>query len=381
MESKKIGIVVMFKMDNGGGAPRVVVDLIKSLNEFGYEVQILTPWKLDYEKISEIFEPIKIEKEYNLSSWGRKFAIGRNISRKLMKGQFNKMVEDVDLVIDVDGGVLDNYLPKNKRYIIWRISGIESDSGGWENRSLKQKMKSFIKKIIEDREVLPSDRDIYAVDDWTRRGLIEEWNLQPAELCLYPEIKTDHFSYKKIKKDQIIILGRISPNKRLDESIRVFAKGAKNSDYKLIVLGGATSDSGEYISYLKSVAEEEEILDKIEFVVNPSFEKLKSIVEESKILIECQRNISLTMTSIECLAAGVIVLVHRNGGTYREVLDNGKYGVGFESIDEGAERLEKIIGNLGEKKINVGKLVDRSRFFSGDNFRERLGEILVTNGL
>ena len=381
MESKKIGIVVMFKMDAGGGAPRVVVDLIKSLNEFGYSVQILTPWKLDHEKIREIFEPISIDKEYNLENWKINFAKGRNLSRKLMKNKFIEMAEDVDLIIDVDGGILHNYLPNEKNYVIWRISGVESDTSEWENRNWKQKIKVFVKYLVEGEEKLPKEHGIYAVDDWTRRSMIEEWNLSPKKLCLYPEIKTDHFSYNKKKINQVIILGRISPNKRLDESIKVFARGAKYSNYSLVVIGGMIGDSEEYINYLKKIAEREGIIDKIEFIGNPSFDRLKSVVEESKILIECQRDISLTMTSIECLAAGVVVLVHRNGGTYTEVLDNGKYGVGFDSVEEGAERLNKLIGKLDEKRIKSKKLVDRAKFFSGEKFKERLGEILVTNGL
>ena len=113
----------------------------------------------------------------------------------------------------------------------------------------------------------------------------------------------------------------------------------------------------------------------------PSFEKLKETVEQSKILIECQRDISLTMTSIECLAAGVIVLVHKNGGTYIEVLENGKYGFGFETIEEGAEKLKKIIKTLENKKLNQEKLVHRAEFFSEEKFKERLKKILKENDI
>ena len=118
-----MGIVVMFKINSGGGGPRVVVDLIKALNNFGYGVYFFSPWKLDFKKIEELFEPITIKKEYFLSTQKNRFCIEPNLSRKLMRKEFIKMAEDVDFIIDIDGGILHDYLPRDRKYIIWRISG------------------------------------------------------------------------------------------------------------------------------------------------------------------------------------------------------------------------------------------------------------------
>jgi len=363
-DRKKIGIVVMFKMSGGGGgAPRAVVDLIKALDSMNYAVQFMTPWKLDFEKIEEIYESIDIDREYNLSESKSKFCIEPNLSRKLMKNEFIEMASNVDAIIDIDGGIVHDYLPENKKYMIWRLTGIESkkskwEKSEWEKKSWKMILKSSIKKMITPNlNTLSKIHKIYAVDDWTRKRLINDWNLSPGEIILYPEIKTNEFSINvDKKKNQVIIFGRISPNKRIDESIRVFARGVRDNDYKLIIFGGITPDSGNYIRFLMNIAKEEGVEDRVEFVGNPSFEKLKEIVEESKILIECQRDISLTMTSIECLAAGVIVLVHKNGGTYVEVLDNGKYGIGLESIEEGGEKLKKIIWELEQSLQQLNTL-------------------------
>ncbi|MBS3080454.1 glycosyltransferase family 4 protein [Candidatus Pacearchaeota archaeon] len=381
IKDKKIGIVVMFKIDSGGGGPRVVVDLIKALNSFGYKIHFLTPWKLNHEKIEKLFEPIKIEKEYNAPAYKLKFFVEKNFSRKLMKKEFINMAENVDFIIDVDGGVLDRYLPENKKYIIWRISGIDSETIKEQWKNWKMVVKRFIKKTISPQEkTLPLNKKIYAVDEWTKNLMVEKWHLKPERLCLYPAVKTKDISYKPfLKKNQAIVLGRISPNKMIEESIRIFAIGANENDYKLKIVGGITPDSEDYKEYLENIAKEEGILERLEFIGNPSFDELRKNVEESKILIEAQRNISLTMTSIECLAAGVVVLVYKNGGTYKEVLDNGKYGVGFESIEESGYKLNKIIKGLSINKINPEGFIKRAEFFSEDKFRERLKIILKEN--
>jgi len=378
-----MGIVVMFKINSGGGGPRVVVDLIKALNNFGYGVYFFSPWKLDFKKIEELFEPITIKKEYFLSTQKNRFCIEPNLSRKLMRKEFIKMAEDVDFIIDIDGGILHDYLPRDRKYIIWRISGIEGEESVLKKYGWKIRFKKMIKDwITPHKNTLSKEHGIYAVDDWTNQMLKDRWYLDPQKLCLYPAIKTKDILYKpSIKKNQAIILGRISPNKMIDESIRIFARGAKDSDYTLKIVGGLTPDSEDYKKNLEEIAKEEGILQKIEFVGNPSFDELRKKVEESRILIESQREISLTMTSIECLAAGVVVLVHKNGGTFREVLEQGKYGVGFESIEEGSEKLRKIIQGLEQKKINPHKFIHRAEFFSEENFQNRLKTILKENDM
>lgn len=378
--NKKIGLVVMFRVDQGGGAPRVVVDLVKALNFLGYKVHFLSPWKLNHEKIRELYEEMNIEKEYYLDTFTAKFCIGRNISRKLMKKKFIEMAHTVDLIIDIDGGVLHNYLPENKKYIIWRLSAINPEKSNWEQKNWKRNAKETIRNIFSGDEDTPSkDQRLYAVDDWTRRSLIEKWQLNPEEIILYPAIKTDHFSPYKKKKNQIIVLGRIVPNRLIDNSIRIFARGTREHTFSLIIIGGMSGDSEDYITYLQSVAQEEGVSDKITFIKSPSFEVLKNTVEESKIIIDSQRDISLNMTNIESLAAGVVVLVHKNSGTFLEVLEKGKYGVGFETIEEGVEKLKKIIIALERSKIEKNKFIKRAEFFSEKKFKERLQIILNDN--
>src|SRR3989344_774455 len=383
MEPKKIGIVVMFKLNAGGGAPRVVVDLIKSLNEFGHSVYFLSPWKLDHKRIEEIYEPIPIEKEYNLDEKKKRFALGRNLSRIMIKNEFITMASEVDMIIDVDGGILDRYLPEDKKYVVWRISAINPQKSPWEEKNWKLKIKEIIRKIIEKEEDHPSpNHKIYAVDDWTRESLIKKWRLHPEKLCLYPEIKTHKLSYnKKIKKNQAIILGRIVPNKWVDDSIKIFARGTEGTDYELKIVGGVSPDTEEYIEYLKKVAQDYGVVDKVAFVKNPSFELLKEHLEKSKVVIDSQRDISLTMTAIESLACGTVVLVHKNSGTFKEVLDNGKFGFGFETIAEGARKLKEIIHDLEKNKIDLKLFAKRAEFFSGKKFRERLKQILKAEGI
>ena len=145
---KKIGVVVMFKLDTGGGAPRLIVNLIKDLNLLGHKVFLLTPFELNYQKIEELYEPVKLEKIYNVGKLKRLLSQNSVLGRKLIKKEFLEMIKKVDKIIDIDGGILHSYLPKDfdkSKYIVWRFATIGSESiRNFERKSgLKRKIKDF----------------------------------------------------------------------------------------------------------------------------------------------------------------------------------------------------------------------------------------------
>lgn len=388
---KRIGLIITFNLSSGGGASRVAVDLINSLNVLNYKVYLLTPFKLNYPLLRELYGPFKVSKIYYPSKLKRFFCRESMLARKILKKEFKKLANNVNKIIDIDGGILHDYLPKSfdkSNYIIWRISGVGPEDYSWENKSFKRKVKNLIKeklklKQTEKRHFLKRGYKIYAVDDWTRKKLIKYWKLSPESICLYPEIKTDDFLYKEEqKKDQIIILGRISPNKNIEDSIKIFFKGTEEfKSYNLVILGGITNESESYIKFLRKVIHEKGDLKRVKIIKQPSFENLKEVVLDSKVIIDSQRNISLTMTSIESMAAGNIVLAHKTGGTYLEVLNNGEYGYGFENIEEGGEKLGEIIKKLENKELDQKRSIQRADFFSKENFIKRLKQILEEDGI
>ena len=147
---KKVGIVAMPDISTGGGFPKVVRDLIVGLNELGKKVYFLSPFKLDLDKIAKFYGPIKVTKEYNnypIQGIRLKFYRENIIARKLIKKRFQKLIKEVDLVIDMDGKVLHNYIPQGygDKYIIWRVSPAKSDLDKFSNlhRSTKRKIKDL----------------------------------------------------------------------------------------------------------------------------------------------------------------------------------------------------------------------------------------------
>jgi len=386
-KDKKIGIVVMFRIDEGGGAPRIIVDLIKDLNLLGWKVFLFNPFKLNFQKIKEMYGPIKIEKAYNVGNLKRLFCKNSLLGRKVIKKEFLKMVNEVDKVIDIDGGIIHNYLPKDfdkSRYFVWRFAAIETKSikNVKKMKSLNRKIKDFIKKILgleqsKTKNALSKKYKIYPIDEWTKRRLIERWNFSPEEPLIHSIHTEEHLYTGPKNKDQIAVLARLAPNKMIEDSIKVFYLGTKKyPNYKMVIFGGATSDSKNYLKFLNDLIKKLNIQDRVKIIQSPSSKKCIELLQESKVFIDSQRDISLTMGPVEAMAAGCIILTHKSGGTYQETLQYGKFGFGFETLEEGGRELEKILDKLKKGEIDNKKSIKRADFVSEKSFMKRLKEVL-----
>jgi len=384
MSNKKIGLVVMGRIDVGGGYPRVIYDMIKVLNQIGKEVYLLTPFNPDMQKVQEFYGKIEIKKLYCLKGLRKTLGLNDILRRWIMKREFLKMAKDVDFIIDVDGRIMDEYLPKSfdkNKYVIWAVSGITSkplqNNHLLEFKSFRDILKFSSESLFGFFVKLPNKQTkIYPLDKWTK-NMFNGLGLNLKEF-LYPPIQTKLFKFlgKKNKK-QIVILGRIDPWKNIEDSIRIFDEGTKdNLEYNLVIIGGVAPTSREYILKLEELIDKLGIKARVKIIKNPSFEEIIKQLKNSEIVIDSQKEVNITMTSIEAMAAGCVVLAHKRGGTYTEVLENGKYGFGFKSIEEGAKKLKEIIDKLKAKGINNKESVKRAENFSLEKFEERLKKII-----
>ncbi len=380
----KIGIVAMPRISVGGGFPRATRDLIAALDEMGKEVVLLTPFHVNMDKIAELYGPIKLKKIIYPHKLATFFSRDDMLGRKLIKREFKRLANEVDFIIDLDGCVLHNSLPGDfdrNRYVIWRLSCINPETYKLQKVKdpkvlLKMLTKRTIKKMITRKKDIPRGVRIYPVDEWTEREIIKFWKIQPEKMCLYPEIKVEEFNPNKKKKDQAVILGRIASNKEINKSIEIFHEGTRNfPDYKLVVIGGTTPDSKNYLVELRSLIKKLKIEKKVIIRLDPSFEEIKRVLGESKVIIDSQIGTSMNMPVIEAMASGCIPIMRKYSGTYMEILANGRYGFGFDTVEEGARALERV---LTKKKLDNKDSIKRAQFFSSAKFKERLKKILKT---
>jgi glycosyltransferase involved in cell wall biosynthesis len=77
---------------------------------------------------------------------------------------------------------------------------------------------------------------------------------------------------------------------------------------------------------------------------------------------------------VEAMAAGLIPIVHKSGGPWIDIVERGKYGRGFNSVDELIYHINTAIDSRYEFMARL--VTERARFFSFHAFKTRVNKIL-----
>jgi len=396
---KKIGIIAIFTVSEGGGGPKVTTDLINAVDSLGFEVYLFTSRRVDRERLNELYGKVNVKNIYQPGKIKHNFCRQAILSRKLLKKEFKRFAKKMDMIIDIDGGLFHENLPigfKKSRYIVWRISSrskIPLKWQSWKNKQLRERARQFVRNSLklnyrDNKNYLNDKFKIYAVDKWTKKEMKDYRGLIVEKKLLYPAVNIEDIQKelkqksKKKRKNQIVILGRFEPDKMIEGSIKIFEKGTKNHpNYKLIIIGGMTPLSKNYLKDLIDLTKKLNIKNKVKIIKDPSFDTIKKVLLDSKVLIDFQKGTSITLTSIEGLAAGCIILAHNDTAAYRDILERGKYGFGFEDVTEGGMKLDMILRKLEKNKLNNKKFLKKARYFSQKEFKERVRRILNEEGM
>lgn len=188
---------------------------------------------------------------------------------------------------------------------------------------------------------------------------------------LYPPIDTE--SFKPGKKENIILsVARFdspSHSKRQDILIDAFRSLHKSCpNYQLFLAGGSFGES-DTLEILKEKADSL----PVKFVVNPDFEKLKSLYSKSKFFwhatgyeideqIDPEKVEHFGMTTVEAMAAGCVPVVIAKGGQ-KEIISKGS---GFLCADakEIADNTKNLIKDEKLYLVIQKATIDRSRQYS-----------------
>lgn len=148
--------------------------------------------------------------------------------------------------------------------------------------------------------------------------------------------------------DKLILglAGRFDPQKGQLMVLEAFAR-AKRDKLHLVLLGEATlhEDGTSYHESMLKVIQENALESQVSFL--PFMPNIEVFYAALDYFIMATKSETFGMVTIEALASGVPVIGSNSGGT-REILEHGKYGVLFESMNP--LELAKIVDNLTKNK-------------------------------
>ena len=363
----------------GGGAEKVLIDILKNMDRSRYDLTLLLEYKEDV-YTSSIPEDVKVRSLYRRSGiWLERFHRGLGIVR--CYNLFHSLVyrlaflwmmrkESYDTIISFMEGEavrIHSYLKhKAKRNVSW--IHIDFKKKHWS-------LEFFRNKRHECECYSMMDKIVFVSDD-ARKSFLEIYPVDESSTkVLYNLIDRDEIlklSDKTIEKRKLTICmtGRLNQQKRYDKALEVM-KILKDDgeDVELWVLG-----IGELEAELKEQANSLGIAEMCRFwgFVRPPYPYMKS----ADIYLSTSEAEGYPLVLCEALCLGLPVVATDITGAH-EILEESKYGLLVkEDVDDIYRGVKRMIENQGLREAYRVKALERAELFSVSKILDEIDSIL-----
>jgi len=193
---------------------------------------------------------------------------------------------------------------------------------------------------------------------------------------IYPPVQAKKIFKKAIrqlnsKDDQAVLIGRIMPDKKIDEVILALPYLSIIKKVKII---GPIIDF-KYFNYIRKIIHKLSLEKKVEFTGLVSRNKVIEILSKSKILIHSMPMEPFGIVVVEGMAAGCIPVVKKGpNGPWIDITERGKYGYGFRDKRDLISTLKTIMNNY--EKLNLKKIYSRYLQFDESLFIQNFMKVL-----
>lgn len=222
-------------------------------------------------------------------------------------------------------------------------------------------------------------QNIYVVANSTLTQKHVAEALEPRHLVkIYPPVQVEQITrylerHQVEKNNEIIYVGRIQPEKGIDDIIKALAL-TRNKDIRASIMGFHLDD--KYLRYLKTLTRELGVEKQVEFKVNAARNEVLQALVRARILVHPAHYEPFGIVVVEGMVAGCIPVVRKGfNGSWLDIVEKGRYGYGYSNVSELAETISRVIT---DKDININQefFVKHARDFSEQKFKEQFEEIV-----
>ena len=372
----RIAVIYDFGVNKGGG-DFVMLNILEALNDARYEVSLLTSRPKGLHESAEFFGkpapnvdirhvrvPSYLRHPYTIAYIAREAAkIGGDAYDAYL------VSDDIPKCVANQRGVCYMHYPhaarfKFKEYIATKYKTTLRGRLAWRlHKAL------FPRLYLTDRK--PENWLLMANSIVTRRHVAETFHVDVEDVALLnPPVAARRINEvwrnSSLKKENLIVcVGRFEFEKRFTEVLQALARLKKSVDVKLSLIGFAY-DEGHLLEAIKAFGLEE----KVELLVNVGRDILINRLLRAKALVHPAPHEPFGIAVVEGMAAGCIPLVRRGyNGPWLEITREGKYGLGFSSVEELADIMEKVIELYDS--FNVEAMVSRALEFNEAEFKRK----------
>ncbi|MEZ0345375.1 MAG: glycosyltransferase family 4 protein [Infirmifilum sp.] len=372
----RVAVIYDFGVNKGGG-DFVMLNVLEALNNAGYEVSLLTSYPKGLQESARFFSkpvpnvdirhirvPSYLRHPYTISYIARKAAeIGSDAYNAYL------VSDDIPKHIANQKGVCYMHYPhaarlKFKEYIATRYKTTLYGRLAWR---LHEAL--FPRFYLTDRK--PESWLLIANSIVTRRHSAETFHVDVEEVVLLnPPVAArrinEAWRNSSLKKEDLIVyIGRFEPEKRFIEVLQALARLKRSINVKLSLIGFAYNEK-RMLKAIRTLRLEE----NVELLVNAEREILINRLLRAKAIVHPAPHEPFGIAVVEGMAAGCIPIVRRGfNGPWLEITKEGKYGLGFSSLEELADAMEKVVEFYDS--FDVKAIVSRALEFDEAEFKRK----------
>lgn len=235
-------------------------------------------------------------------------------------------------------------------------------------------------KSLFNRLKLLKINTIVCNSNFTKSFIDKEYGVE--SIVIYPPVDVDNFQPEK-KENIILYVGRFSQlqqSKGQDVLIKVFKRMYKNllQDWKLVLIGGSTIGTGNFVQRLKSLSRGY----PVDILENLPFDQVRKYYAKAKIFwsasgygvdenTDPQKTEHFGIVVVEAQAAGCVPVVLNTGG-HKEIVENNKNGILWNSTEEFITSTEGLIANKALMNRLSQRARENAKQFSEQRFEEEI---------
>ncbi|MGC9077099.1 MAG: glycosyltransferase, partial [Conexivisphaera sp.] len=175
----------------------------------------------------------------------------------------------------------------------------------------------------------------------------------------------------------VAMLGRYSQEKRYHWVVEKIAPrlAREAPDAKVVIMGDAsTPTSRRYYEQLLSLIRKMN-LNNVVLLRSPSRRTIEQTLARSVAFLHATINEHWGIAVAEAMAYGTPPIVHRSGGAWTDLAQEGKSGLGYVDEDEAVDEIAELLSNRKKWTYYSQKALERARDLTFQNFVKRVQEI------
>jgi glycosyltransferase involved in cell wall biosynthesis len=375
----RVGVLHDFCVNKGGG-DFVILNALGALNET-YDVTLITSKPSGFYEASKFFDSeignVKIRQvrvsrfffhPYSIAQMAKKVAKENSYDLFIVSDDVPKCFSNSKVVCYVHYPHAarlkfgEHVVSKYRRSIKGRIQW-------WAHARIFPSY--YPTEQISDKWLLVANSRV------TMEHALKTFNLEPIMITsLSPPVASASINMLRKKshvqkEDLAVCIGWFEPLKGFSDVVNALSL-IEDKDRPRLRLIGFEGDK----TYLRELIKSIEILgvrSRVELLLNAERNTVVNSILKAKVIVHPAAREHFGIAVVEGMAAGCIPIVRKGfNGPWMEILQEGKYGLGFERVEELALVMEDAFRNYED--FDRDRIVHRALEFDQQNFRDKFLE-------